>query len=266
MKLTPGLVEILRRTVAGLAGLVGGLALFIDAKGDRAKLAIPIVGLFLAGLIAHGSTLGPQLLARAIWWSNLGLGTILCVLGSSHERNVGVIMTLGCGVALLAIGRKGLAQATERAAYAPAAFRSSLLLLMVLALADAQTLGLFTILEYDTRNGPSGAFVLGAFATVFVVGFVGLYRIKIWGAVVNSAAALVLFALTLFRALSLSHDLETIIAILMGVQLLVSVPMLVAALRGKPLLSPPAKLRPALATLAIVTVMGVSLWFGVARH
>jgi hypothetical protein len=135
------------------------------------------VGALLASVFALCYvSMATQLFARAVHWSNLGLGVILCILGSHNERDRGVVLAIGCALALLVAGRVGLRHAERRAAFVPAAFKSSLLLLMVLALADAQTLVLF-----------------GA-AAVMTVGFMLLMRLSLAGLFANVVTCLVVLA------------------------------------------------------------------------
>jgi hypothetical protein len=258
-------VPLWRKLLASAAGVLG--AIFLTVKVGKPSealiLAIPVGGPAIAALIVHRPTLGPQLLARAIWWSNLGLGAFLCVVGGMSERSYGIMMVLGCGAALLVIGRKGLAEAIERAAFVPAAFRGSLLLLMVLALADAQSFAFFTIIEHDRSNDSATALALGAIA--FTVGFIGLYRLAVWGALVSVATAFTLFVGTYRGIIRPSRELDALVLLITGVQMLAAAPMLLAMVRGKPLPAPPQRVRAILAPAAIIAVMVVSVSVGLAR-
>jgi hypothetical protein len=230
-----------RKWVAGLAGVAAAVRLFVLAEGYP-TIYIPVLGLFAAAIAVHFAGLGPQLFARAVWWSNLGLGALLCILdGGRSDREAGLVFALACALALVVIGRKGLAEASERAAYVPAAFRGSLLLLMVLALADAQTFALFTAVALDKSEGP--AWVPGAASVCFVAGFVGLYRLRLWGAVLNAATALAVIALVSARMVHVHRDLDPVMIVLGVVQLLAAAPMFAAVARGRPLPAPGRRAR-----------------------
>src|SRR5262245_28680633 len=135
-----------RKLTAGALGLVAACALRAAAD-EWPIVSIPLALLIVSAIVVHLVKLGPQLLARAVWWSSLASGVLLAVAGPQRDSDCGLVMAVACGAALLVIGRKGLAEASESAGYAPAAFRSSLLLLMVFALADAQTFLLFGIVS-----------------------------------------------------------------------------------------------------------------------
>jgi hypothetical protein len=254
----------MRRMGAGVAGIAGISVLVADVHGsDRGKLLLPIGALVAAALLIHLRGLGPQLVARAAYWANLGLGTIVCVLGGSHERTSGVALAAGCGAALLLVGRHGIGEAGERAGYAPSAFRSSLLLLMVLALADAQTFFLFSLLEWDDGklgSSDAGVMLFGA-GVLLVIGFVGLYRLAIWGALLNVATCACVLLLTLSRGVRLDSDFRPVVAILTSLQLVVAAPMMVSLVLRRPLFrEPPPALRGLIANAAVLVLLAVCGW------
>jgi hypothetical protein len=229
--------------------------LTVEVDGsDRWKVAAPLAALAVAAAVIHLPRLGPQLLARAAWWSNLVVGVLLCVLGGSSERDWGFALAVLCGGALLVAGGQGLAEAGEREARAPAAFRGSLLLLMVLALADAQTFLLMGILS-DDHGHRADAMVLFTGAAALACGFVGLYRLAVWGAVVNVAASVVLLSLSIVGAFQWKDNRPTVGA-LAGLQVVCAAPMLVSLALHRPLLPrTSARFRSVVTTAAIVAVI-----------
>ncbi|CAN5899522.1 hypothetical protein BH11MYX4_BH11MYX4_67120 [soil metagenome] len=253
----------LRKIVVGLAGVLGGLVLVFGMHGGgTSELAIPLVELVSAAVVVHLPALGPQLFARAVWWSNLGLGAIICVLSSPDSSNNGpaFLFVALCAFALLAVGRGGLGEAGERGGYAPAAFRSSLLLLMVLALADAQTFFLFLVLVWRDKEQLATWLVLGPAVAAYVVGFVGLYRLRPWGAFLNALASLVVLVVTLAHVTEMDHALRHIVEVLTAVHVLAAAPMLLSLATGRPLPAVGPRVRAALGVgvvLAVVLVSGV---------
>lgn len=248
--------------VASLVAVVGGAYALSPLGGESFHwfLMMPIAGLLAAGLVSPLAALEAQLFARAVQWSNLGLGLVLTLLGTSRERDRGVLLALSCGAALLALGRAGLAESERRAKFVPAAFRSSLLLLMVLALADAQTFGLFGAAVFHD-SAVLGMLLMVA-AAGLAVGFVLLMRLSLVGLLVNVAACFGVLALT--AAASRLDDLRGVLATLAAVHVLVAAPTLVSAARGRPVgvaLSPRA--RSLGATFTIVSLMAVTVvsWF-----
>ena len=249
-------VHFVQKLAAGVGSLVAAMALGSLARGDLWKLGLPLVALVVAAFLVHRGTLGPQLVARAVWWANLGLGTAFCVFGGRSEGTEGLVLALGCGAALLVIGRKGLAEATERARYAPAAFRSSLVLLMALALADAQTFLLFGILMLTgSRSEAQSGMVLTVVGVAFVIGFIGLYRLWLWGALLNVATAVLFAIILLFDAVHFDRELRMIFLTLCAGQILSAAPMTIGLVRGKPLPSAPAALRGAGAPFVVAALM-----------
>lgn len=182
--------------VAGaFAAFVAGVAALTPMGGESFEwfLMFPVGALFVSVFALCYVSMATQLFARAVHWSNLGLGVILCVLGNHKERDRGVVLAIGCALALLVAGRVGLRDAERRAAFVPAAFKSSLLLLMVLALADAQTfvlLGGASLSDYQRRF----AVVLFTAALVMTVGFVLLMRLSLAGLFANVVTCLVVLA------------------------------------------------------------------------
>jgi hypothetical protein len=256
-------VPLWRRTLVGLAGIAGGLVLAFGAPGAISALCIPVIALFVAGFVIHLPSLGPQLLARAIWWANLGLGAIICLLDGRSSASPALGLTMLCAFALLAAGRQGLGEAGEREGYAPSAFRSSLLLLMVLALADAQTFLLFVVLA-RRESEPSGVTLLLLPAMVaYIVGFVGLYRLQVWGAVLNALTSAIVFVVALSQVTHLDRELRGVILVLTGVHALAAAPMLFSLFSGRRLPQASPRVRSLLGSgvvLAIVLVSTLSVW------
>lgn len=231
------LVPPWRKAVAGGLGAAAALGLVAAAPREWWKVALPIGLLLASGAVVAVPRLGPQLAARAIWWSNLALGAVLALLGGRSERDAGAVLALACGGALLVIGRKGLAEAGEREGFAPAAFRSSLLLLMVFALADAQTFLLFGIVSMMGRvagDHPVGP-VLVAFGVAYVVGFVGLYRVKLWAALLDAGVSLLALVSIPFLLPVNDREIMLFLALVAASHCLVATPMLASLVTGRPL-------------------------------
>lgn len=219
-------------------------------------LMMPIALLTLAGLATPLAALEAQLFARAVAWSNLGLGVVLTALGSMRERERGVPLALACGLALLVMGRAGLAESERRAKFVPAAFRSSLLLLMVLALADAQTFGLLGAAIISEKA--SGAFLLLA-AAALTVGFVLLLRLSLVGLFVNLAACL---GVLVFAATGSVDKFTPVLVALVGVHLVCAAPTVVATVRRRPVagLSPRARSLGATGVIGALMVGAIVGW------
>jgi hypothetical protein len=180
-----------RALVAGLSALSGGVALGVE-EGTVLAAHLPWIGLGIAAIAIHLRKLGAQLYARAAFWSNLGLGVALCLLGGQSERGVGLWLALGCATALLLSGQRSLDAASESAGYRPTAARGGLVMLMVLTLADLQSFALFGLLEAE-GGWTSGAVLLFALAGLYGLCFLGLLQLRavsVWLCLLTSVAAL----------------------------------------------------------------------------
>jgi hypothetical protein len=185
-----------------------------------------------AGLMWHRQ-LASQLFARAVLWSNLILGGLITVLGSDRERTVALVLLGATAGALLLLGRRGLDEKTP-GAFAPVAFRRTLLALMVMALADAQTLLLFATLSFeDSFVHASRAATYLALGGGLVLGIVGLYRLRVWGLLLHAASCGALIALALLGALQLPVELGWALAATAIAQLVISAPLAFALVRGR---------------------------------
>jgi hypothetical protein len=236
--------------------LAGSLVAFTPLGGEYFNwfLMLPVVCLVLAAVAALLAPLPMQLFARAVQWSNLGLGVVLTILGTGRERAGGTYLAIGCGIALLAMGNRGLLEGERRAGFVPAAFRSSLLLLMVLALADAQSFALFGAARFkDGIFGP----LMAAGALALAVGFVLLVRMSLAGLVLNVATCTILLVAT-FLLRDGFGELPTVVGALCVVHLLVAIPTALSVLRGKELMTLGPRLRGILATLVVVGLMAIA--------
>lgn len=229
-------VALARRLVAGAAGLaaVGALAATLSSH-ERAIAFLPGILSLAAAVFVHLPRVGPQLVARAVWWSNFALGVVITLIGSGDDRNHGFLMTSTTALALVAAGSRTLAEATERDAFAPVAFRTTFLLLMMLTLADAQTLGVFTVATLlDGARYALATLVFTVGAVGLVVAFLGLYRLTLWGAILAVVTSLFVFVgVTFVGHMDMKSELLLFIRLLCVVEITVGAPMIVAVLTRK---------------------------------
>jgi hypothetical protein len=218
-----------RRLVAGLLG-VAAFAPIAMKHSNEATVWIPMLGLIVGAGIVHAGSFGAQLLARATWWANLLLG-MLMVIGES-SRWESLWLTIGCALALVVVGHHGLAESRDRRQM-PAFFATTLTLAMLFAMADTLTLILFGFLELDDGD-PEGALLLIC-AVAMVIGFVGLYRAKMWGFIANLVTNLAVAAIALSGVAKLDDEMVALLAATAILQLLVAAPVGLVALRRQPL-------------------------------
>jgi hypothetical protein len=193
--------------------------LFVDAI-----IATPIVA---AALIWSGR-LGAQLLARGAWWSMLLIGAIMAMEGSNSERAYGAYIALANATALLVAGGTGLAD--NRGRFAPMAFRGTLIVALVLAIADT---GAFACFGLGTALFSDHASVI-LLVPFMLTGVIGLLRLRTWGLIVSLCTNLLIAILALTRTLPLPTELRWLFVGTAMLQLLVPIPMIVAIIRGTP--------------------------------
>lgn len=243
-----------RPLIAGLAG-VAGSALLLTEVDNTLAILIPVLALVLAGAAAHANHLGAQLFARAAWWSNLLLGLFIVLVGGGSELVEGAMLALGSGVALVVADRRSLLDATARGRYAPVAYKGTLQVVMVLALADMQSLLLWGALALDDREESLAGLLLGASAAMLLA-FAGLYRLRLWGILVTMATSFGILVAMLGHFVKLDRDIVMGLTVLAALQLVAPLPMLGSMVLGKPLrgLSPRVS---SLAATAVVSVIMV---------
>ena len=169
--------------------------------------------------------LGSQLLARAFWWQTLLFGSLLFVSGSGHDFTVSVFLVLGTLTALIGAGRQGLIEAEEGSPFQPVAFRRSLLLALILALADTVALFLYAGVALQ-REFISSPWPLLAAGCAMLVGLHGMYRLKLWGVALNLLTNLVVAGLILTEVLDIRAPLNVGLVATAVAQLLLPIPML----------------------------------------
>jgi hypothetical protein len=204
-----------------------------------APLWIPTGFLAVSALLLHHGAVGSQLIARSAWWASLVLGTLIALAGSGgHDGWIAVLLAMTTGTALLAMGRLGLDEG-EGSAFRPVAFRTTLTLGMIMAVADAQALALFGAFSLEdwkegaARRGPQALLLLFS-AGVLVVAIMGLYRLRVWGLLLATVGAAGVAVLSVTDAYGLPDPLRAGMALTSTAQVLLPVPILVAIFRGKP--------------------------------
>ena len=194
-------------------------------------LALPIVLLGLSAVWIHRERIGSQLAARAIWWSYLLLGVVWATGPVEALPAAGSLLAVGCGLGVLAAGRKGLTRAGTTLAFDPIAFRGTLLLSMILGLADAQLLGLVGVLYAEAGALDGHPAVLLSCAALLLVGTWGLLRLRVWAVVLNLVVNVLVVALV---AVVIGRD--TLLLAVLGssaaLQLVLPIRLLIAFRRG----------------------------------
>lgn len=278
-------------TVATLAAAIGYIVLTIRPvlwplmptvdDGSVALWRSSIATLLPAGLLGWVIVLmrrpgtGPQMLTRAVLWSNLVVSALIAGnFLASTDRGVGAAIAVACAVAILALGSKGLDSVAPGDSFAPVRFRGQLLLALVMAFADAQTLMFSAVLQL--RVGMQGWNLAGTIAyagpitiAALVMGVTvwGLYRLRTWALILNLVANIAIAYFALAGALNVAIPVAAALTMTAGVQMFLPVPIFAMALgekrAGQPVLRGHApKLLPvsvvAIALLAVTLAIQVT--------
>ena len=242
-----------RVLLASLLALAGAAVFRASINTSELTIYIPIVAIAIGALAIHFRSLGAQLLGRALFWSNFVLGSLLCFIGSGSERTSSLGLLVGCGVALVLAERRALADAADARGFRPAMFAGTIELLMVLALADAQTCVLLGVIG-KADYGP--LFLVAAVA--LVVGFVGLYRLALWGVVITMSTATLLSA-GMFLGLFRMNDVSVPFGLVFGAQVLAPLPMLFSLATKRPLPQLNPRVRSAVASGFVLVLLVASV-------
>jgi hypothetical protein len=258
--------------IATIGPPAAAIALMSAHGGRPHALAVPAVLLVVSALLAHHGRVGSQLLARSVWWANLCLGVLLSFPGNDRERLVGLVLVIATGAPLLAMGRLGL-DGDEESAFRPVAFRTTLALGMMMAVADAQALLLLGALKIEGEAWPrkslsqtaQGVILLLA-AGMILVAIAGLYRLRVWGLLLAALCAVGLIGLAASDVCGLTRPLPQALMASAVVQLLLPAPIVAAIVRGRaPAPRAPSRLARLVPALVVAALVGSSV-VTVLRH
>jgi hypothetical protein len=247
--------SIARRTVASALSLAITAILLRAFQGRelRPALLIPAIVLVGAPVVAAAAiwtrVLALQLLARAYWWVQLLFASFIDVTDVPDQR--AAALALASAGALLLVGRLGLDE-TGAGRFRPVAFRGTLMLALVLAMADVGTFSWLGMLQVV-----SGKFRLILFAVPMIAAVIGLLRLRTWGLLVSVVCNLLVAALAAVQRLDLPGQLRWLFIGNAIAQLLIPLPMWVAIVRRRP--PPPDGWRraKAIASTAVILVLAV---------
>jgi hypothetical protein len=189
----------------------------------------------VAALLLWNRRLGAQLVARACWWCFLVVGVLGACVSGQRDGGWHPAVAVGfAGLALLAAGRSGLAD--ERSRFKPVAFRGTLQLSLVLAMADTASLAMCGLGWLLLTPQPSDAARLLPLAALTGLGVVGLLRLRTWGLLVAFASNVLVGALALAKALPVPAPLQKLFVATALLQVIVPLPMIVRLVlrRGPP--------------------------------
>jgi hypothetical protein len=228
----PSRALVARRAIATAASLFA-VWVFVQTLGvayHRADLRwLPAALLTFAPLLAAVSIwsrrVGAQLLARGIWWSLLLLGGLVALMERKDYSGCGIALASACS--LITAGRTGLDG--EGGRFQPVAFRGTLTLALIMAIADTATCFWMGVGQVTYERTPR-VFLLVPF---MIAGIVGLLRLRTWGLLVSLACNALVAILAWTGTLRLHEELRPLLIGTALVQLVVPIPMWIAIARHR---------------------------------
>jgi hypothetical protein len=222
-----------RLALATLGSLAAAVAMRCFTGTLPLALWIPSALLVAAAALLYHGQVGSQLIVRSVWWANLLLGFLISISGGSGERGPALVLALGCGSALLSMGRLGL-EDDGASAFRPVAFRTTLTLGMIMAVADAQGLTLFGAISLGegSRSLPHSVLLLGSAAWLGLA-IVGLYRLRVWGLLLAALGAGIVGVLAATGSYGIHGVLAAAITVTSTVQVLLPIPIVIAIARRR---------------------------------
>lgn len=146
-------------------------------------------------------------------------------------------------MALIRLRNLGLEPGPGDRVFRPAAFRTHLVLALVMACADAQTLCFAAVLQIAGGLEHSlvawSGLLTTACALVMIAAVWGVYRLRVWGLLLNVVGNVAIAWLALDGVLRLEFPIGATLAITATMQLLLTVPLIATVLgdrdAGRPL-------------------------------
>lgn len=257
-----------RRVIATLGALAAALTMLLDAAISVQRgapvivtLAVPVVLLLASSAWIQRPTFSSQLLARAVWWAYLVFGVMWSLGPAESLPLLGGVVGLGCGIGLLAAERGGLMGASTGVRFDPVAVRGTLVVSIIVAMADAQVLGLLSTVGLEAGVSIPRNVGLGACALALATGAWGLSRLRAWAVGLNLVAT-VAGVVILVAAPSSGGALAPVLGLSVAVQLLL--PARIAWVRRTGV-RPGRAAKTWAASAIVVAVMSLALVVGVVR-
>lgn len=206
-----------------------------------ALLAVPPAAILVAGVVLSVRRhAGAQLLGRACLWSVTLLANITLIAvdqfgGTDPDfetylvQGMLALVVVSCVAALLGLNRWTVA-VDDPTVFRPAAFRSLLVLSLVMGMADGLVLTVFGLAAWDPANLICAALIFGA--------GIGLYRLRAWGLLAMAVANLAEMLLAFNSVLQLPDAGVYMLGATSLVQMILPVPIYAAVIRGKVLRDP----------------------------
>jgi hypothetical protein len=224
----------------------------VEVAEESPVLLLPAALPAVAALLFHFRTLQSQLIARAAIWAPMMLAMLFAHL-DDDSPGFAMLMVASGALALLVAGR--VSEKHEPGSFRPAAYRKILTLSLMLALADTFTLWMWALFAILGGARPNIAMGFLVFAVITLCSVHGLFRLQMWGLVLNLLANIAIAIVFQARII----DVQELRLAFIGsaiVQLLLALPVLIGVLRRRPL-EAPAWLERASRLLPPIALIGV---------
>lgn len=232
---------MISKSLAALAPLsiIAYLIADMPVRTDVGPLWVLFVSLGLSAVLIFVPRDWAQITARAIWWQALVLGVVIALAGKGRDGGVALTFCLGGGLALLLAPRP--LGARQAGVFRPVAYHGLLAAIIAMALADAEALLLWgaVALHDDCSCFCTSAAVrwskagpLFASALVMFVACIGVYRLRLWGLLLNTIANVVIAVAALAGWLCLPGPIRWGLAATALAQLVLPLPLWRAIARG----------------------------------
>jgi hypothetical protein len=254
-------MERMRLVVVSLLAAGAAVCMRLWSDPIPAPLWIPAALLGASALLVHHRHVGSQLVARAALWSNLGLGFLIVIGTDGREQGIAMALAVCTGGALLGLGQRGLD--VDHGSFAPAAFRTTLFSLFLLALADVQGLAFFAALALEHRTDVLPVAVPLVLAGMLTVGLIGLYRLRVWGLAAHLVANLSLAGAVASGHVDLPSPILLALLVSATLQIGLLIPLFAALVRRRTRPNPRfSRYGTVVAASVVCALVGISIYAG----
>lgn len=192
---------------------------------------VHVLGFGLATWLARSPRPWAQMLVRALWWSALLAGSAGMVTEPGTIPILMPVIVLASAVGLLVVGERGVYDVQPGEGFGLAVHRRSIILMMILAIADTETL-LMAALNHDDPVVIRYATIDLGCAAAMGVAMWGLYRLRTWGLVATLALNVVIATLGLAGLLFYEPGFAYLLATTAIIQLGLAAPLVRTLVSG----------------------------------
>ncbi len=197
---------------------------------------VHVLGFVLAALLVTRDRTLHRVLVRALWWSTLLASTVGMWTQSGTLPLLMPVIALASACALLVLDVFDRGRPTDDIAsddFPLAAHRRSITLMMILAIADAETL-LTAGLNHDEPGTLAYALLDYSCAIAMVAAIYGLYRVRTWGLLATVGLNLVIATLGFSGLLLYDLGFAYLLGVTAALQLALCAPLLRTLRSGEP--------------------------------